>query len=79
MGLCVFLGSETIAHMRENGRITIMFVAMSGPPRILRLYGKGTVHELGTPEYQEYFPPGTRAPGSRAAIVVDISLVGTVG
>src|SRR6187431_911177 len=36
-------GSETIAHLRENGRITIMFCAFDGPPNIVRLHGKGTV------------------------------------
>ena len=34
-------GAETIAHTRENGRMTIMFCAFEGPPRILRLYGAG--------------------------------------
>jgi len=34
-------GIETISHIRENGRITIMFNAFDGPPRILRLFGKG--------------------------------------
>jgi hypothetical protein len=34
-------GSETAAHLRENGRITIMFVAFEGPPRIGRLLGRG--------------------------------------
>jgi hypothetical protein len=34
-------GVETIAHLRDNGRITLMFCAFSGPPRIVRLYGRG--------------------------------------
>ena len=34
-------GAETIAHVRENGRITLMFCAFAGPPKILRLYGRG--------------------------------------
>ncbi len=36
-------GIETIAHINEegNGRMTIMFVAFDGPPRIVRLFGKG--------------------------------------
>src|SRR5580692_1084606 len=34
-------GAETIAHLRENGRITIMFCAFDGPPRIVRLFGRG--------------------------------------
>lgn len=72
-------GIETIAHMREpgNGRITILFNAFEGPPRILRFWGKGTVHEFGTPEYNEYIPPSNRKAGSRAIIVIDIHKVGT--
>jgi hypothetical protein len=56
-----------------------MFVAFDGPPRILRLYGTGVVHELGSPEYEQYLPEGQRSPGSRAVIAVDVSLVSTVG
>ncbi|OJA09658.1 hypothetical protein AZE42_03659 [Rhizopogon vesiculosus] len=65
-------GVETISHIRENGRVTIMLNAFEGPPRILRLYGIGTVHEYGTPEYESLIPPETRKPGSRAAIVIDV-------
>lgn len=36
-------GAETIAHLRENGRIVIMMCAFSGPPRIFRFYGSGEV------------------------------------
>lgn len=36
-------GAETIAHVRENGRITLMFCAFEGPPNIVRLYGRGEV------------------------------------
>ena len=34
-------GAETIAHLKQNGRITLMFCAFEGPPFILRLYGQG--------------------------------------
>jgi len=74
---CTGSGAETIAHLRENGRITILFHAFKGPPRIVRLFGKGTVHEFGSPEYEALLPPETRLPGSRSAIVVDIHKVGT--
>src|SRR3954452_20618318 len=37
-------GAETIAHIRENGRVVIMLCAFSGPPRIVRLHGRGEVH-----------------------------------
>ncbi|MFW5924860.1 MAG: pyridoxamine 5'-phosphate oxidase family protein [Myxococcota bacterium] len=40
-------GAETIAHLRDNGRITLMFCAFEGPPNILRLYGRGEVLEPG--------------------------------
>jgi hypothetical protein len=34
-------GAETVAHLRENGRITLMFCAFTGPPKIVRLHGQG--------------------------------------
>jgi pyridoxamine 5'-phosphate oxidase-like protein len=34
-------GAETIAHLRDNGRICMMFCAFDGPPRIVRLHGRG--------------------------------------
>ncbi|KAG2123691.1 hypothetical protein BD769DRAFT_1359422 [Suillus cothurnatus] len=72
-------GVETIAHMRQPGnrRITILFNAFDGPPRILRLWGKGTVYEFGTPEYNDFIPPSNRKAGSRAIIVIDVHKVGT--
>ncbi|HEY8724551.1 MAG TPA: pyridoxamine 5'-phosphate oxidase family protein [Gaiellaceae bacterium] len=36
-------GAETIAHLRDNGRICVMFCAFDGPPRIVRLHGRGEV------------------------------------
>ena len=36
-----YTGVETISHLRENGRITVMFSAFDGPPRICRLFGTG--------------------------------------
>ena len=40
-------GIETAAHLRENGRIVFMFCAFEGPPRVLRLHGRGEVVEPG--------------------------------
>lgn len=59
-------GVETIAHLRENGRLTIMFCAFEGPPRILRLYGRGEVVEPsqdGFGAVAAHFPvlPGVRS------------------
>ncbi|KAF5353892.1 hypothetical protein D9756_007117 [Leucocoprinus leucothites] len=70
-------GIETISHLRENGRITVMFTAFDGPPRICRLFGKGTVYEFGTPEYDSIMPPEKRQPGSRSVIFVDVYQVST--
>ena len=46
-------GAETIAHLRENGRITLLFCAFEGPPKTLRLYGRGEVCEPGDPGWDE--------------------------
>ncbi|KAF8184807.1 hypothetical protein BJ912DRAFT_974134, partial [Pholiota molesta] len=70
-------GAETIAHLRENGRITLLFCGFEGPPRIVRLFGTGTVHEFDTPGYNALIPLDKRQPGSRAVIVIDIHKVGT--
>ncbi|KAF8603146.1 hypothetical protein BDV93DRAFT_523510 [Ceratobasidium sp. AG-I] len=70
-------GVETSAHLRENGRITVLFNAFEGPPRILRLFGTGEVHELGTPRYNELIPPEERIAGSRAVVIVNVHKVGT--
>jgi predicted pyridoxine 5'-phosphate oxidase superfamily flavin-nucleotide-binding protein len=36
-------GAETVAHLRDNGRICVMFCAFDGPPRVVRLHGRGEV------------------------------------
>jgi hypothetical protein len=46
-------GAETIAHLRENGRIVIMLCAFEGPPRILRLHGRGEVVTPDDPRFAE--------------------------
>jgi Pyridoxamine 5'-phosphate oxidase len=53
-------GIETVAHLKENGRIVIMFCAFTGSPRILRLHGHGTVVERDQPDFSRLlavFPP----------------------
>jgi hypothetical protein len=52
-------GVETVAHLRENGRIAILFCGFEGPPRLLRLHGRGEVFEPGDEEWDElcrHFP-----------------------
>src|SRR5947207_15579088 len=46
-------GAETIAHLRENGRIVVMLCAFDGPPRILRLHGRGRVIAAGDESFGE--------------------------
>src|SRR6185437_9290053 len=52
-------GVETIAHLRENGRITLLFCAFEGAPKIVRLYGRGTVLEPTSLDFESlrsHFP-----------------------
>jgi hypothetical protein len=68
-------GIETVAHLRDNGRIVIMFCAFSGPPRIVRLHGRGTPVLPGDGEWEELaarFPP---QPGTRSIIKVALERV----
>jgi hypothetical protein len=46
-------GAETIAHLRENGRIVIMLCAFEGPPRIVRLHGRGSVVSGSDSRFEE--------------------------
>jgi hypothetical protein len=70
-------GVETIAHLRENGRITLMWCAFAGNPRIGRLYGTGTVHESGSPEFERLAPEFTMLPGARAIVEVAVTRIST--
>jgi hypothetical protein len=72
-------GVETTAHLHEpgNGRICVMFMAFEGPPRIIRLWGKGRAIEFGTAEFEMFVKKeGVRLiPGSRSVIVLDVEQV----
>lgn len=46
-------GIETIAHLRENGRIVVMFCAFEGPPKIVRLHGVGRPVQQGDEEFAD--------------------------
>jgi hypothetical protein len=70
-------GAETIAHTRQNGRITIMFCAFEGPPRILRLFGTGTAHPQGTDRFEELRPCFPDLVGARSVIEVELDRVQT--
>jgi hypothetical protein len=68
-------GIETVAHIRQNGRITIMFCAFEGRPLILRLYGSGRVVEPGDPEWDGLISGFPEYPGARSVVVVDVERV----
>jgi hypothetical protein len=70
-------GVETIAHLRDNGRITIMFCAFEGKPNILRLYGRGEVLALGDPDADALLPRFGTYPGARSVIRVRVERVST--
>jgi hypothetical protein len=63
-------GVETIAHLRENGRVTLMFCAFSGPPDIVRLYGTGRVVTPHDPDFSHLIGHFGPHPGVRTIIVV---------
>ncbi len=70
-------GVETIAHLRDNGRITLMACAFGGNPRISRIYGRGTVHLVGTAEFDALAPEFPTLPGRRSIIEVEVERVTT--
>jgi hypothetical protein len=70
-------GVETIAHLRENGRVTIMLCAFEGAPRIVRLQGQGTAHPLGSGEFTALASHFPAVPGARAIIDVDVTRIST--
>lgn len=70
-------GNETSAHLLENGRVTLMFCAFSGPPNILRLYGQGRTVMPGSDEWSELRPGFPDYPGARQIILAEITRVQT--
>jgi predicted pyridoxine 5'-phosphate oxidase superfamily flavin-nucleotide-binding protein len=74
-------GAETVAHIRENGRIVVMLCAFDGPPRILRLHGRGEVIPHDDDRFDELFErAGFEAPhdveaARRAIITVAVTRV----
>lgn len=68
-------GVETIAHVRENGRLIIMFCAFEGPPRILRLWGKGEVIERSDSRWAQMRARFPEMPGERSIIVLHVTRV----
>jgi len=70
-------GIETIAHLRENGRVVVMFCAFSGPPRIVRLHGIGRSILVGSSEFGTLARQfgGDVGVGARSIIHVELSRI----
>jgi|SRR3954467_9231456 hypothetical protein len=68
-------GAETIAHLRENGRITLMFCALDGRPNIVRLHGRGRFVTVYDDEFEDLAANFKPVAGARAVIVVDVERV----
>jgi hypothetical protein len=74
-------GAETIAHLRENGRVVLMACAFAGPPRIVRLHGRGRVIAPGDDGWEDLAVtlaskgahPG--GPGVRSIIYIDVTRI----
>ncbi|WP_373521085.1 pyridoxamine 5'-phosphate oxidase family protein [Aquiflexum sp.] len=70
-------GNETAAHLLKNNRMTIMFCAFEGKPKILRLYGKAKIYHRRDSAFQKYsnlFPENV---GARQIIEMEVDLVQT--
>ncbi len=73
-------GNETAAHMLADGRLTIMFCAFSGPPRIMRLYGTGASIGWESEEFRELilqYYDGSTPLGTRQIMKLEFDLVQT--
>jgi predicted pyridoxine 5'-phosphate oxidase superfamily flavin-nucleotide-binding protein len=60
-------GAETAAHLRENGRVTLMWCALDGPPRIVRVHGRGEYVAVDDERIAGRFPAYR---GARGAVIV---------
>lgn len=68
-------GAETIAHLRENGRIVIMFCAFTGPPRIVQLHGRGQFWVPGDERFASLSAHFTPHAGTRAIIEIAVTRI----
>jgi hypothetical protein len=74
-------GAETVAHIRENGRIVVMLCAFEGPPRIVRFHGRGEVIPYDDERFEELYEraafeaPHDVEAARRAIILVDVTRV----
>ncbi|OQO89953.1 pyridoxamine 5'-phosphate oxidase family protein [Saccharomonospora piscinae] len=67
-------GAETIAHLRDNGRIVLMFCAFEGPPNIVRLHGTGTPVFVDSPGFDDLLTRFDTTPHPALRAVIDVSV-----
>jgi hypothetical protein len=70
-------GNETAAHVTENGRMTMMFCALSGEPLTLRLYGKADLIRPGDSEWETLRPQFPDLPGARQIFRLNVESLAT--
>lgn len=68
-------GIETLAHLKENGRVVIMMCAFEGPPKIFRFYGHGRAVEPHHPDFDDLAALFPDMPALRNVVVVDINCI----
>lgn len=68
-------GIETVAHLRDNGRITLMMCAFEGPPKIYRFYGRGSVVEPQDDGFDALLARFPAVPAARNVICIDIERI----
>lgn len=68
-------GAETAAHLRENGRVVVMFCAFNGPPKIVRLHGHGSLITPDHARFEELAAIFPANPGTRAIVHITVSRV----
>jgi hypothetical protein len=68
-------GIETVAHVRENGRLTLMFCAFQGPPRILRLRGRAEAVEPPDEHWDHYYRQLPQYDNTRSIIVLHVEMI----
>lgn len=68
-------GIETVAHIRENGRIVIMLCAFDGPPKIFRFYGKGKSIEPGDEDFEALAARFPHMPTIRNLVQIDVDVI----
>ncbi len=68
-------GIETVAHLKENGRIVLMMCAFDGPPKIFRFYGRGVVLEPHEDEFERVLARFPAMPAARNIIRIDLERI----